>query len=199
MTDQETDLKDAATEASIQLSPIGDGRRHDWVQLKDVKHIYLVGQNFLDARELDAAVEYIQRLTNRGHPGTESPESAASSASSLSRISFSIKAATRSMLQSRRISRLRYPGLVSLAVHALFPQPGQGLPEAIITALKIFVSTHRREAKAGSLTLLLRPSPGDEELEWFKNYGVNCILTTGRDNRRFVDFFLHLLSLELAD
>jgi hypothetical protein len=172
-------LTPALTELTVHVE---DGARYDWTQAKNVGHALFVGCDFKDQLEREAVIKCIQLLSKRTGKSDASifhDERMPSIFRNLDRV----KEIGQRILQNGDQSHLLYPGLSLLAIHACDPRPGAILHEDIAGALKDFVRDRRR-ANAEPLNLLLRPSPCDRDLTWFKNHGVNCVLTTGRDNER---------------
>jgi hypothetical protein len=158
-----------------------------WASVKNVERLFVVARDFENITQVDDTVKSIQLLSVRGSGfstfNTQTVMGSDPSVEQSSRILDQMEQGNgRSIVPE---VTFRFPGMRSLAIHACYPREGAVLPEPILKALKIF-ATDRRESGSGPFQLLLRPSPGVEELRWFEANGVTCILTTYRDNEWYV-------------
>jgi hypothetical protein len=175
-------MDEVSTELAIEVRRSRE--RYDWSFIMNVERLSFVGYDF-DSLEIEVVVGYLRLLSQhlsrdivRHQPWTQH----------LAWHMYRVKELGRSIIQldgkPAPISFL-YPSLRSLTVHACNPPPNATLPTEIVDSLKRFVK-HWQEAKMGPLKLLIRPSPGDQELQWFRDRGVTCTLTSGRDTERYV-------------
>jgi hypothetical protein len=147
----------------------------------------VVGCDLEHHREVEAAVEFIQLLSNR----ISTPELLNRHAQWTTYLDWYMRRAkgfVQSLIQRKLKERtFLYPELRSLAFHACNHQAGAVLSKSIAEALKVFVKD-RQKAGAVPLELHLRPPLEDRDINWFKKHGVNCVFTTGRDNERWALF-----------
>jgi hypothetical protein len=154
-----------------------------WDSITSVVRFLIVLDDFGSRKQIRNAVRCILMLSNRGGEAILDSIMADKGSTQYSEVLDPIETGDG---QSRiPEANFRFPGLHLLAVHTCDPPPGEFMPEPVLKALKIFV-TDRREARSKPLRLLLRPSPGDREVQWFKDNGVDCYLTTYRDNAWYV-------------
>jgi hypothetical protein len=163
----------SASEIAIDVTDYTISNPWPWWcdSLEKVERILVVARNFETPKQLAKTVECIRTL---------SKEPAIAKGSSSSALSGAV-----GWVKGILPAKIKYRfGLRTLAIHACDPSPKAVLPEAIVMELKEFVEKGRGKRSGPGpstsleLELLLRPPPEEQDLQWFRERGVRCILTS---------------------